>query len=111
MSIKSEVLIMIIIIICHGYDVNCPGYDVKLHPVVEFRRGIMRLPFAATTSRSPLSKVYYLLAPPEAMKFQVCIRRGIAGFMGRRDASALVGNPPSDGVTRKTLVVVQPKIH
>ena len=29
--------------------------------------------------------------------------------MGRRDSSALVGNPPSDGVTRKTLVVVQPK--
>ena len=30
---------------------------VELHPVVEFRRGIMRLPFAATTSRSHLSKV------------------------------------------------------
>ena len=36
---------------------KCPGYDIKLHPVVEFRRGIMRLPFAAITSRSPLSKV------------------------------------------------------
>ena len=34
-----------------------PGHDLKLHPVVEFRRGQMRLPFAATTSRSPLSKV------------------------------------------------------
>ena len=36
---------------------NCPGYDIKLHPVMEFRRGRMRLPFATTTSRSPLSKV------------------------------------------------------
>ena len=36
---------------------KCPGYDIKLHPVVEFRRGRMRLPFATTTSRSPLSKV------------------------------------------------------
>ena len=36
---------------------KCPGYDVKLHPVVEFRRGTMRLPFVTTTSRSPLSKV------------------------------------------------------
>ena len=36
---------------------KCPGYDIKLHPVVEFRRGIMRLPLATTTSRSPLSKV------------------------------------------------------
>ena len=35
----------------------CPGYDIKLRPVVEFRRGIMRLPFATTTSGSPLSKV------------------------------------------------------
>ena len=24
---------------------NCSGYDFKLHSVVEFRRGIMRLPF------------------------------------------------------------------
>jgi len=31
--------------------------------------------------------------------------------MGRGDSLALVGNPHSDGVTRKTLVVVQPKIH
>ena len=38
-------------------NIICPGYDYKLHPVVEFRRGIMRLPFATTTSRSPLSKV------------------------------------------------------
>ena len=38
-------------------EINRPGYDIKLHPVAEFRRGIMRLPFAATTSRSPLSKV------------------------------------------------------
>ena len=37
--------------------VSRPGYDIKLHPVVEFGRGRMRLPFAATTSRSPLSKV------------------------------------------------------
>ena len=36
---------------------KCPGYDKKLHPVVELRRGIMRLPLATTTSRSPLSKV------------------------------------------------------
>ena len=36
---------------------NSPGHDIKLHPVVEFRRGRMRLPFATTTSRSPLSKV------------------------------------------------------
>ena len=33
-----------------------PGYDIKLQPVVEFRRGIMRLPFATITSRSPLGK-------------------------------------------------------
>ena len=36
---------------------DCPGYDIKLQPVVEFRRGIMRLPFATSTSRSLLSKV------------------------------------------------------
>ena len=38
-------------------NTDCPGYDIKLHPVVEFRREIMRLPFAAATSMSPLSKV------------------------------------------------------
>ena len=43
----------IIIIVINIY----PGYEIKLHPVVEFLTGIMRLPFAATTSRSPLSKV------------------------------------------------------
>ena len=31
--------------------------------------------------------------------------------MGRGDSSALVGNPPSDGVTIRTLVVAQPKIQ
>ena len=45
-----RIIIIIITIIC-------PGYDIKLQPVIEFRRGIMRLPFAATTARSPLSKV------------------------------------------------------
>ena len=43
--IIMKIIIIIIIIIC-------PGYDIKLHPVVEFRN------FAATTSMSPLSKVY-----------------------------------------------------
>ena len=32
-------------------------------------------------------------------------------LMGRRGSLALVGNPPRDGVSIKTLVVVQPKIH
>ena len=52
MIIIIIIIIRIIIII-----IICPGYDLKLHPVVEFRRGRMRLPLAATTSRSPLSKV------------------------------------------------------
>ena len=47
------IMIMMIIIII----IISPGYDLKLHPVVEFRRGRMRLPFATTTSRSPLGKV------------------------------------------------------
>ena len=72
---------------------NRPGYDIKLHPVAEFRHGIMRLPFAATTSRSPLSKVLYLIALPETMKFRVCVRRGIVCLMGRGESLALVGNP------------------
>ena len=84
----------------------CPGYDIKLHPVAEFRRGIMRLPFAATTSRSPLSKVQYLLAPPETMKFRVGVRRGIVCLMGRGDSLALVGSSPRDGVSIKIPVVV-----
>ena len=45
-SVANEIILVI-----------CPGYDIKLRPVMEFRRGIMRLPFAATTSGSPLSKV------------------------------------------------------
>ena len=49
---KSTAVMITIIV-----KINCPGYDIKLHPFVEFRRGIMRLPFAATTPRSPLSKV------------------------------------------------------
>ena len=52
----DKTIIIIIIIIINNNN-NCPGYDIKLHPVVEFRRGIMRLPFAAIISRSPLSKV------------------------------------------------------
>ena len=36
---------------------ECPGYNIKLHPVAEFQSGIMRLPFGATTFRSSLSKV------------------------------------------------------
>ena len=51
------IIIMIIIIIIIIIITISPGYDFKLHPVVEFRRGRMRLPFATTTSRSPLSKV------------------------------------------------------
>ena len=51
------IMIIIIIIIIIIIMLSCHGYDIKLHPVVEFRRGIMRLPFATTTSRSPLSKV------------------------------------------------------
>ena len=48
-AITQHQIIMIIVIIM------CPGYDIKLHPVAEFRRGIMRLPFPTTTSRSPFS--------------------------------------------------------
>ena len=55
--IITVIIIIIIIIIINNNNNKCPGYDIKLHPVVEFRRGIMRLPFAAITSRSPLSKV------------------------------------------------------
>ena len=99
-------MIVVIIII-----INCPGYDIKLHPVMEFRRGIMRLPFAITTSRSPLSKVWYLLALPETMKYRVGVRRGLVCLMAGRGSLALVGNPPSDGVTIKILVVVQSKNH
>ena len=51
------IIIIIITIIIIIIIIKCPGYDFKLHPVVEFRRGRMRLPFATTTSRSPLSKV------------------------------------------------------
>ena len=83
---------------------KCPGYDIKLHPVVEFRRGIMRLPFAAITSRSPLSKVWYLSALPETMKYRVGVRQGIVCLMGGRDSLVLAGNPPSDGVMIKILV-------
>ena len=50
-------LMMMIIIIIIIIIIIRPGYDIKLHPVLEFRRGIMRLPLATTTSRSPLSKV------------------------------------------------------
>ena len=55
------ILIVIIIIIIIITQASTDSYHVLgmtwVHPVVEFRRGIMRLPFAATTSRSPLSKV------------------------------------------------------
>ena len=68
---------------------------------MEFQRGRMRLPFAATTSRSPLGKVYYLLALPETMKCRVDIRRGLVCLMGGGDSLAFVGKPPSDGVTKK----------
>ena len=51
------------------------------------------------------------VSSPETMKFRVGIRRGMVCLMDRGDSSALVGNHHSDGVTRKTLVVVQPKIH
>ena len=45
------------------------------------------------------------------MKYRVGFRRGLVCHMGRRDSSALVGNPPRDGVSIKTPVVMQPKIH
>ena len=48
--LKRIIIIIIIIIICRGFD-------IKLNPVMECRCGRMRLPFATTTSRSPLSKV------------------------------------------------------
>ena len=51
------IILIIIIIINNNNNKKGPGYDLKLHPVVEFRRGRMRLPFATTTSRSPLGKV------------------------------------------------------
>ena len=51
------IITIIIIIIITIIIIICPGQDYKLQPVVEFRRGRMRLPFATTTSRSPLSKV------------------------------------------------------
>ena len=38
------------------------------------------------------------------MKYRVGVRRGIVCLMGRRDSSALAGNPPNDGVTIKILV-------
>ena len=37
--------------------INRSECDIKLQPIAEFRRGIMSLPFAATTSRSLLSKM------------------------------------------------------
>ena len=83
---------------------KCPGYDIKLHPVVEFRRGIVRLPFATATSRSPLSKVYYLQALPETIKCQVDVWQGLVNLMGGGDSLALDGSPSSDGVTIKTLL-------
>ena len=78
---------------------------------MEFRSGIMRLPFAATTSRSPLSKVKSLLAPPATLKYRVGVRRGIVCLMGRRDSLALVGSPPRDGVSINIPVVVAPHHH
>ena len=74
-----------------------------MHPVAEFRRGIMRLPFAAITSWSPLSKVYYQSAHPENLKYRAGYQRGLVCLMcvGGGDSKALVGNPPSDGVTIK----------
>ena len=52
-----------------------------------------------------------MLALPEALKYRVGVRRGLVCLMGGGISLALVGDPPSDGVTKKTLVVVQPKNH
>jgi len=81
---------------------TCPRYDIKLHPVAEFQPEIMRLPFAVTTSRSSLSKVWYLTAPPETLKYRVGVRWGIVRLMGRGDSLALAGNHSSYGVTERT---------
>ena len=66
--------------------------DIKMHPVAEFRRGIMRLPFAAITSWSPLSKVYYQSVPPENLKYRAGYQS--VSCVGGGDSKALVGNPP-----------------
>ena len=100
-----------IIIIIIKIMISRSGHEIKLHPVVEFQRGIVRLPFVTTTSSSPLSKVYYLSALPEAFKFRVGVWRRLVCLLGREDPSALVGNPPSDGVTILIPVVVSPNHH
>ena len=60
-------MIMIIIIIIITIIMS-PGHDFKLHPVVEFRRGIMRLPFATTTSRSPLEQGVVPVSSPRGLE-------------------------------------------
>ena len=78
---------------------------------MELRRERMRLPFATITSKSPLSKMQYLLALLEVMKYQVGVRWVLIFSMGRGDSSALVGYPPKDRVPINTPVVVSRKIH
>ena len=58
----------------NNYEMRCPGYDIKLHPVVEFRRGRMRLPFATTTSRQPLGHLYYYCNIVMILKYSVFLR-------------------------------------
>ena len=78
-GITENIIIIIVIIII---VIICPGYGMKLQPILECRSRRMRLPFATITSRSPLSKVQYLFAPSETIKFRVGVRRGLVCLMG-----------------------------
>ena len=51
------------------------------------------------------------VSSPRDMKYRVGVRRGLVCLMGRRDSLVLVDNPPRDGVSIKTLMVVSPYHH
>ncbi|XP_065051764.1 uncharacterized protein LOC135681303 [Rhopilema esculentum] len=61
----------------------------------------MRLSLVAITSRSPLSEVAIPVSSPRGHKIPIWHPVGLVCLMGRGDSLALVGNPPSDGVTKK----------